>query len=178
MAAKRDDEPRWHSMVKIETYQSRLAATKARIAKAAGALQERQGLRQEGVLERQKGPSQALACGCVPEDQEQRALVSWGRSARLTLFWTRAERRESARLRAWARARGALDGMPDLLVLEYPGLAIELKAECKKHKLSQRQEERIAYLRQCGWTVLVAHGARDATEQIRRYQAVTRGPGY
>lgn len=141
-----------------------IEAFKARIAKAAGARQEREYGPKK--TRRRRSASERLACGCLPEHEEQRALVSAARRIGLTLFWSRAERRESVRLRAWAAARGALDGMPDLFVLELPGVAVELKARCKKHRLSRRQEQRIAWLRENGWRVIVAHGAEQALSEL------------
>ena len=137
-----------------------------RIIRASGARQIREQERHKRKKRRSRLPGEPLTCGCAPEDEEQRELVAWGCSAGLTLFWTRGERRESYASAEWAKQRGALDGMPDLLVLQIPGLMIELKARCSKHRLTRRQEERIAWLRECGWRVLVCHGAQEAIDQL------------
>jgi len=144
---------------------------RARILKAMYARQEREDAK---LARKGKGSRRArghagelLTCGCVTEDEEQRDLLTWGRSHGFVFLWTRSERHESQRLRAWASTRGARSGVPDLIALTHPGLAIELKAKCSKHKTSPAQTAEIDRWRRWGWTVLVAHGAADAIEQLK-----------
>jgi hypothetical protein len=149
------------------------ASYQARIAKAAGDrdLRERAKEQTGSKIRRARGHAgERLGCGCLPEDEEQRQLLAWCEMQGIVLHWTRGERRENARLRAWASARGAREGIPDLIALSHPGLAVELKAECRKHKLSDTQRRRIEYMRCHGWTVIVAHGARDGIRQIEEWR--------
>lgn len=150
----------------VDDYETRKAAHLERIRLASGAAE----IKAYGPKKkrRRRTPGEALACGCRPESIEQRELVREAHRRGLTLAWTRGERRESLASREWAKQMGARDGMPDLLVLDKPGLAIELKARCGRHKLTRRQEERIEWLRAHGWEVIVAHGAEDALCQLER----------
>lgn len=141
-----------------------------RIAMAAGARQWRESHpKKKSSRRRAQGwAGELLACGCVPEDEVQKALIQWDREtgSRFRLWWTRSERKESRRLSSWAEARGARRGVPDLICLGLPGVALELKAKCKKHVLSSGQRKRIEQMIRDGWIVPVANGLEQAIEKL------------
>jgi hypothetical protein len=162
-------------------YAHRKAERLAAIAKAAGAAQTKAYGRKKP--RRRRKPAEPLKCGCVPESEEIRALVTWDNrtGSRFDLWWTRSEENESRRKRfadeaaarrsGWLRARGADNpGFPDLLCRAVPGLLVEMKAKCSKHGLTPAQREVFPRLRKDGWTIIIAHGADEAIAQLEQHR--------
>lgn len=121
------------------------------------------------VVRRKPRAPRTLSCGCPDESVEQKAFISDSRKMGVYWHWTRAERKEGVKLRAWARAMGEQAGMPDLVCISHPSLALEMKAQCKRHTLSDTQRKMKAYLESRGWTVLVAHGAHEALRLVQQF---------
>lgn len=123
--------------------------------------------------------------GVPSEHAEQAAVVRWLTTQGVLL----AERdqfeniafcsvpngaRVSERERSKLVAEGLSPGFPDLLIFDRPpacpdkvGVALEMKRR-DGGKTPENQRQWHAKLRARGWTVVVANGAREAVEQLRR----------
>lgn len=90
------------------------------------------------------------------EDALQRACVRWLRLAHPRVFAFHCPNGGKRNLAEAARfkAMGVIPGIPDLLILEGRGLAVELKS--KKGVLTDNQKTVHELLRSRGWAVAVA----------------------
>lgn len=101
------------------------------------------------------------------EHAEQRAFVSWWRksfSDNVRLFAIPNGGHRSKSQGAILKAEGVVPGVPDLFCPAL-GLWIEFKKR-SGGKVSREQADWHQYLQCLGYTVIVAHGADDAVEQV------------
>ena len=100
------------------------------------------------------------------EHDEQVGFVIWFRSrfpGVLILAVPNGGKRHPATARK-LKAEGVVPGVPDLFVPEW-SLWVEMK-RAKGGRLSPDQREVIAYLESIGHSVIVGHGAEDASRQL------------
>ena len=65
----------------------------------------------------------------------------------------------------WLKSEGMKAGVPDLVIIGNPMIALEMKRE-RGGKLSDEQIEWHSVLRNVGWTVIVARGATEAIRML------------
>ena len=100
------------------------------------------------------------------EHDEQVGFVIWFRSrfpGVLILAVPNGGKRHPATARK-LKAEGVVPGVPDLFVPEW-SLWVEMK-RAKGGRLSPDQRQVIAYLESIGHSVIVGHGAEDASRQL------------
>ena len=100
------------------------------------------------------------------EHDEQVGFVVWFRSrfpGVLILAVPNGGKRHPGTARK-LKAEGVVPGVPDLFVPEW-SLWVEMK-RAKGGRLSPDQREVIAYLESIGHSVVVGHGAEDASRQL------------
>ncbi|NBT33836.1 MAG: VRR-NUC domain-containing protein [Rhodobacteraceae bacterium] len=100
------------------------------------------------------------------EHDEQVGFVLWFRSrfpGVLILAVPNGGKRHPGTARK-LKAEGVVPGVPDLFVPEW-SLWVEMK-RAKGGRLSPDQREVIAYLESIGHSVIVGHGAEDASRQL------------
>jgi len=104
------------------------------------------------------------------EHEEQRELVRWFRRkyAPVRIFAVPNGGMRSKATAARMKAEGVARGVPDLFI-PYYRLWVEMK-RIKDGRLSPDQKDWLRYLEaECGYKVLVCHGAEDAKAQIDEY---------
>jgi len=100
------------------------------------------------------------------EHDEQVGFVIWFRSrfpGVLILAVPNGGKRHPGTARK-LKAEGVVPGVPDLFVPEW-NLWVEMK-RAKGGRLSPDQREVIAYLESIGHSVIIGHGAEDASRQL------------
>ena len=105
-------------------------------------------------------------CSVTNEHDEQVGFVIWFRSRFpnvLILAVPNGGKRHPGTARK-LKAEGVVPGVPDLFVPEW-SLWVEMK-RAKGGRLSPDQREVIAYLESIGHSVVVGHGAEDASRQL------------
>lgn len=103
------------------------------------------------------------------ESAETIGFVTWFRQRYpgVLIFHIGNERKCSMATGKRLKAEGIVAGIPDLFIPEW-NLWVEMKKP--GGKLSQAQKEIIAYLEGIGHTVIVGHGARNASEKILEFK--------
>jgi len=105
-------------------------------------------------------------CSVTSEHDEQVGFVVWFRArfqGVLILAVPNGGKRHPATARK-LKAEGVVPGVPDLFVPEW-NLWVEMK-RAKGGRLSPDQRQVIAYLEGIGHSVIVGHGAEDASRQL------------
>ena len=150
-------------------YLDKKQAMLGRVAAAAGARELREAAQVAAPTRRQARAGELLACGCLTELEEQALLVAWANDLGIKLLWYDPDKRTGNPARAgWLKKHGRRNGIPDLFVLNRPGLMIEMKAECKRHTLGENQRDVFPRLEGYGWRLGVCHGAVAAAEVLLR----------
>lgn len=106
----------------------------------------------------------------ISEHDEQVGFVNWFRARFpdvLIMAIPNGGRRDIATAKR-LRNEGVVAGIPDLYVPEW-GLWIEMKRS-KGGRVSADQEKIIGKLRKLGHTVIIGHGAKDASRQIIEFR--------
>ena len=103
------------------------------------------------------------------EHEEQKGFVNWfrGKFPEVVLFAIPNGEKRSISVAKRLKAEGVKAGVPDLFIPEWR-LWIEMK-RVKGGRLSEDQKDMIEYLERVGYTVIVGHGAKEASSKVLEF---------
>jgi hypothetical protein len=104
------------------------------------------------------------------EHEEQKTLIAWLDFKKIAYFAVPNEGLRTQRNGARLKAQGMVAGAPDIVLVDLTSaevpVAIEMKT--KKGRLTDSQRNMHDIMRRAGWHVIVAYGAEDAVDQLRK----------